>query len=112
MKGTIIQKSTLQFLKDLAANNDRNWFNANKERYQKAYGNMEQFFEQLILKMNTHDRIEIPYGRKNLYRIYNDVRFSSDKSPYNPRFAGYVGRSKPLLRGGYYLWIVPGGSRA
>lgn len=57
-----------------------------------------------------HDRLETPSGKKSLYRIYNDVRFSGDKTPYNPRFAGYLKREKPLLRGGYYFWIKPGGS--
>src|SRR5207253_2017846 len=42
---------------------------------------------------------------------YNDVRFSDEKAPYNPRFAGYLRRLKPHLRGGYYYWIKPGSSR-
>jgi uncharacterized protein (TIGR02453 family) len=112
MKGSIIQKSTLQFLKKLSLNNDRDWFNANKAQYLLAQENAERFFDHLIAKMNTHDQIETPSGKKSLYRIYNDVRFSNDKTPYNPRFAGYLKRSKPMLRGGYYLWIRPGGTRA
>jgi uncharacterized protein (TIGR02453 family) len=112
MSHSIIQKSTLQFLKNLSANNDRDWFNANKGHYIKARENAEQFFDQLIAKMNTHDQLSTPSGKKSLYRIYNDVRFSKDKSPYNPRFAGYLKRIKPMLRGGYYLWIRPGSSRA
>jgi uncharacterized protein (TIGR02453 family) len=67
--------------------------------------------DHLILLMSKHDRIETISGKKALYRIYNDVRFSKDKSPYNPRFAGYMRRTKPLLRGGYYIWIRPGASR-
>lgn len=67
--------------------------------------------DALIARMNVHDQIETPSGKKSLYRIYNDVRFSKDKSPYNPRFAGYLKRRKPMLRGGYYFWIKPGGSR-
>ncbi len=102
----------MRFLKNLAVNNDRDWFNANKSEYQKAQQNAEQFFDALIAKMNTHDQIETPGGKKGLYRIYNDVRFSNDKTPYSPRFAGYLRRTKPFLRGGYYLWIKPGASRA
>ncbi len=64
--------------------------------------------DELIRKMNSHDRIETPSGKKSLYRIYNDVRFAKDKMPYNPRFAGYLKRTKPFLRGGYYFWIRPG----
>lgn len=106
----IIQKSTLEFLRNLAKNNNREWFTVHKEEYVRAHENAIDFVDALILKMNMHDRIETPSGKKSLYRIYNDVRFSGDKSPYNPRFAGYLKREKPLLRGGYYFWIKPGGS--
>lgn len=107
----MIQKSTLLFLKKLSVNNDRDWFNANKDLYIQAKENVEGFLDALIAKMNTHDQIETPSGKKSLYRIYNDVRFSKDKTPYSPRFSGYLKRSKPLLRGGYYFWIKPGNSR-
>ncbi len=106
-----IEKSTFDFLKKLAKNNNREWFNAHKEDYLSAKENAEQFVDALIAKMNEHDQIETPSGKKSLYRIYNDVRFSNDKTPYNPRFAGYLKRVKPHLRGGYYYWIKPGASR-
>jgi uncharacterized protein (TIGR02453 family) len=106
-----IQKSSFDFLKRLAANNNREWFHAHKAAYELAKENAEQFADALISKMNMHDRIETTSGKKSLYRIYNDVRFAKDKSPYNPRFAGYLKRSKPFLRGGYYFWIRPGGTR-
>ncbi len=106
-----INKSTLDFLTRLSKNNNRDWFNRHKSDYLEAQLNAEQFMDGLILKMSTHDRIETISGKKALYRIYNDVRFSKDKSPYSPRFAGYIRRSKPLLRGGYYIWIRPGASR-
>ncbi|HEV8514892.1 MAG TPA: DUF2461 domain-containing protein [Cyclobacteriaceae bacterium] len=108
---SVIQKSTLSFLKMLSKNNDREWFNDHKGEYLQAQENAIAFADQLIGLMNRHDRIETPSGKKSLYRIYNDVRFSNDKSPYNPRFAGYLRRHKPLLRGGYYWWIKPGASR-
>lgn len=107
----IIQKSTFDFLKRLSKNNNRDWFNANKGEYIAALSNAEGFFDALIAEMNVHDRIETPSGKKSLYRIYNDVRFSDDKTPYNPRFTGHLKRLKPQLRGGYYLWIKPGQSR-
>jgi uncharacterized protein (TIGR02453 family) len=107
---TVIQPSTIDFLKKLTKNNDREWFNNHKEEYLQAQQNAIAFADQLIALMNKHDRIETPSGKKSLYRIYNDVRFSTDKPPYNPRFAGYLRRHKPLLRGGYYWWIKPGAS--
>lgn len=111
MMSISIEKSTLDFLKKLSAHNDRDWFNANKEKYLAAQENIVAFADHLIAAMNRHDLIETPSGKKSIYRIYNDVRFSKDKSPYNPRFAGYLKRAKPFLRGGYYWWIKPGGSR-
>ena len=106
-----VQKSTFDFLKKLSRNNNREWFTVHKEEYIKAQQNAIEFVDALISKMNVHDRIETPSGKKSLYRIYNDVRFSEDKIPYNPRFAGYLKREKPLLRGGYYFWLKPGESR-
>ncbi|HPM32769.1 MAG TPA: DUF2461 domain-containing protein [Chryseolinea sp.] len=106
-----ISKSTLDFLHKLSRNNNRDWFNDHKTLYLQAQENVEHFMDALITKMNVHDQLETPSGKKALYRIYNDVRFSKDKSPYNPRFAGYLKRVKPYLRGGYYIWIKPGGSR-
>ncbi len=111
MRQPIIEKDTFLFLKNLSRNNNRDWFNAHKSGYQRAKENTEVFIDALIAKMNTHDQIETPSGRKSLYRIYNDVRFSNDKTPYNPRFAGYMRRIKPMLRGGYYFWIKPGATR-
>lgn len=106
-----IEKSTLDFLKKLQKNNNREWFNEHKPQYLKAQENVEHFVDVLIAKLNTHDQLSTPSGKKSLYRVYNDVRFSKDKTPYSARFAGYLKRTKPFLRGGYYFWIRPGGSR-
>jgi uncharacterized protein (TIGR02453 family) len=105
-----LHTSTLQFLKDLSLHNNRDWFNARKHLYLEAQANVEEFVDALIVKMNAHDHIITPSGKKSLYRIYHDVRFSKDKSPYTARFSGYLKRAKPLLRGGYYFWIKPGSS--
>ena len=107
----MIHRSTLDFLKNLSLNNNRDWFAAHKAEYQAALENAWQFFDDVIDRLNTHDRIETPSAKKALYRIYNDLRFAKDDSPYNPRFAGHFARTKPVLRGGYYLWIKPGESR-
>lgn len=111
MKSAVIQPSTFSYLKKLAKNNNREWFNNHKDEYLLAQANMHQWIDALIDKMNAHDQLETPSGKKSLYRIYNDVRFLKDKTPYNPRFAGSLRRVKPMLRGGYYYWIKPGGSR-
>ncbi len=108
---SVIQTSTMSFLKRLAKNNNREWFEKHKDECLQAQQNLISFVNALIAEMNKHDQLETPNGKKSLYRIYNDVRFSKDKTPYNPRFAGYLKRLKPGLRGGYYYWIKPGASR-
>lgn len=110
MTHTAIQKSTLKFLKNLSANNNREWFSKNKTVYIAAHENMSAFLDDLISEMNAHDHIENTSGRKSLYRIYSDARFSKDNIPYRPRFAASLQRATKLLRGGYYLNINPGKS--
>lgn len=108
MKDSPILPSSITFLKNLEKNNNRDWFNENKEGYVAANTNIVAFADQLITLMNTHDAIENVSGKKSLYRIYNDVRFSKNKSPYKPRFALGLQRATKLKRGGYYLNIQPG----
>jgi uncharacterized protein (TIGR02453 family) len=108
---SVIEKKTFDFLKALTRNNNREWFNAHKSDYLQAQQNVIHCLDTLIDKMNEHDRLGTQTGKESLYRIYNDVRFSEDKTPYNPRFAGHFRRMKPHLRGGYYFWIKPGESR-
>jgi uncharacterized protein (TIGR02453 family) len=105
-----IQKSTLEFLNQLKVNNNREWFERNKERYRAAHENMIGFMDSLIAEMNKVDNIETISGKKSLFRIYRDVRFSKDKTPYKPNFAGSFSRLGKHLRGGYYLRIRPGES--
>lgn len=107
----VIKKSTYNFLKRLAANNNRDWFSDHKLEYQEALRNAEEVMDALLYSMSKHDSIETPSGKKALYRIYNDVRFAKDKTPYTARFSGYLRRAKPQLRGGYYIRIKPGASR-
>ena len=111
MRMSVIKKSTLVFLRQLSSNNNREWFSTHKDAYLQAKENAEQFVDALIQKMSVHDQLETSSGKQSLFRIYNDVRFSKDKAPYNARFFGYLKRLKPALRGGYYFWIKPGDSR-
>lgn len=101
-----IQSSTLQFLKDLSNNNNREWFQSNKDRYEAAHENMKQFVAAVEKALGETDHLE---GSK-LFRIYKDVRFSKDKSPYKNNFGTGFSRATNRLRGGYYLHIEPGAS--
>lgn len=104
----MIKSETLDFLTDLKSNNNRDWFNENKPRYQEAHQNVIEFFDALIDEMKKIDNIENESGKKSLLRIYRDIRFSKDKTPYSPRLSGGLKRATKWLRGGYYVHIEPG----
>lgn len=103
-----IAPSAFEFLKLLKKNNDRDWFNAHKERYLKELEYIQQFADALLLEMNKHDVIETPTGKKSLHRIYRDIRFSKDKTPYNTHWGGGFKRATKKRRGSYYFHLQPG----
>lgn len=107
MQSTYNLNHTLDFLKKLSKNNNKEWFTKNKEVYQKTYEELIVFADLLLAEMNKHDTIETPSGKKSLYRIYNDVRFSKNKSPYKNNLGGGLRRATKHLRGGYYFHIEP-----
>jgi uncharacterized protein (TIGR02453 family) len=110
MSSVVIQKESLDFLKKLSKNNNRDWFNVHKDKYLEARENIIGFADALLLKMNKHDKIETMSGKESLFRIYKDVRFSKDKTPYNTHWSGAFKRATKKLRGGYYFKFKPGGS--
>lgn len=101
----------MTFLSGLAQNNHKEWFQAHRAEYDAAQANVLAFVQQLLLRMQDHDKLSSTRPKDALYRIYSDTRFHKDKSPYNPRFLIGVGRLKPYLRGGYTLRIQPGNSQ-
>lgn len=103
-----IYSSGLDFLKQLKENNNKEWFTQHKEVYQRELLLVENFAEGLLQELNTHDVIETVSGKKSLYRIYRDTRFSNNKTPYKNYFAGRFGRATRYRRGGYYFHIEPG----
>ena len=101
-----IEKSSFQFLKDLKKNNNRDWFADHKPTFIEAQNNIKAFYSAIQDNLNQHDEIE----KMKIFRIYRDVRFSKDKTPYKPHFAGSFSRLGKYLRGGYYLRVRPGES--
>jgi uncharacterized protein (TIGR02453 family) len=108
----VISKNILNFLKDLHKNNNREWFNANKSVYNKVRLEYEMFVELLIQRINQFDEDIGPLAANDaIYRIFRDIRFSSDKSPYKTHFGAYISRGgKKAANPGYYFHIQPGGS--
>jgi len=102
----------LDFLKDLKANNNREWFQANKDRYNQARLLFESFINELIPLIREIDPlIDMITAKDCVFRIYRDVRFSADKAPYKPNMGAYIARGgKSSVMAGYYVHFEPGSS--
>lgn len=109
----MITPSTFQFLKDLKTNNNREWFTANKPRYDAAKKEFEEFINVLIPKLAVFDKsIGHLTAKDCVFRIYRDVRFSKDKSPYKTHLGAYISKAgkKTDVHGnaGYYIHLEDG----
>ncbi|MDC6363392.1 MULTISPECIES: DUF2461 domain-containing protein [Flavobacteriaceae] len=106
MNNSIISKEAFDILKVLAKNNNKEWFEKNKSVFKKHESEVKSFFESVKERLSQHDDIE----KMKMFRIYRDVRFSKDKTPYKTHFAGSFSRLGAHLRGGYYIHLQPGNS--
>ena len=100
----------LKFLKSIAKNNDREWFEKNKPKYLEAKQLHEDFLEVLHKELLKFDEgLAGLNPRKLAFRIYRDVRFSKDKRPYKVNMgAGFSPKGKMMQDPGYYIHIEPG----
>ncbi|MEK6483828.1 DUF2461 domain-containing protein [Myroides odoratimimus] len=96
----------MDFLITLSQNNNKPWFTENKPTFDKVFAEVKAYFKMIYDEMQQHDSIDVFH----VHRIYRDVRFSKDKTPYKDYFGLHLGRTKPMLRGGYYVNIEPGRS--
>ena len=100
----------LEFLKLLAANNNREWFQAHKADYQEVQADFDELLSTVIARIAGFDE-SVSHVRPQdcTYRIYRDVRFSPDKSPYKNHIGGYINaHGKKSNHCGYYLHLEPG----
>ncbi|OQV07714.1 hypothetical protein CLAIMM_12109 isoform 2 [Cladophialophora immunda] len=106
-----IHPNTMAFLKDLKANNDREWLKMHEVDYRVSWKDWEGFVETLTERITEIDETIPELPPKDLvFRIYRDIRFSSDPTPYKPHFAAAwsrTGRKGPYAC--YYVQIQPGG---
>ena len=110
----MLQASTLKFLKDLKKHNNKPWFEKNKSNYLGAKEDIEQFIEQVIGGFGKIDaEIATLQPKDCTYRIYRDVRFSKDKTPYKTNMGAYLNKGgKKMPTAGYYMHIESGRSMA
>ena len=102
-------KDIISFLEDLAANNDRAWFEANRDRYKAVKSRMDAVAKDFIKAVAAFDpSVEGVQVKDATYRIYRDTRFTKDKSPYKTWFGVYVcPRGKRSGLSGYYMHVEP-----
>jgi uncharacterized protein (TIGR02453 family) len=109
-----VKTSTFKFLKDLKKNNNKPWFEKNKSGYLDAKDDAEHFVAQLIQGLGKVDADIAPlHVKDSTYRIYRDVRFSSDKTPYKTHMGAFLNKGgKKMPTAGYYFHAQPGRSMA
>lgn len=112
MAEMVIHISTLQFLRQLRRHNEREWFEAHRTDYLLAKRNVEDFVGEVIRLFSSIDpHIAGLQPRDCLFRIYRDIRFSKDKTPYKTHFAAsFQRKGKRVHTPGYYLHIEPDGN--
>ena len=98
-----INPDVFKFYKALEKNNNRKWFEPQKERFKVLEAEIKVFNDGVKTGLEESDEIE----KVKIFRIYRDVRFSKNKTPYKTHFGISFHRKKPNLRGGYYLHIAP-----
>ncbi|MGE5424825.1 MAG: DUF2461 domain-containing protein [Syntrophothermus sp.] len=107
-----MNSSVLSFLSDLQLHNDREWFQKNKQRYEEAKNEFEVTVNHLIAGISKFDdSVKYLVAKDCMFRIFRDVRFSNDKSPYKTNFGAWMSKGGRKHSGpGYYLHIQPGES--
>ncbi|WP_443945857.1 DUF2461 domain-containing protein [Pedobacter sp. AW1-32] len=109
----MLKKETLQFIKDVAENNNREWFAEHKDTYEESKADILKLVAELIPELAKVDPL-IPATldpKKCLLRIYRDVRFSKNKDPYKNNYGiWFSSKSKGGNEPGYYVHIQPGKS--
>jgi len=98
----MLSKEVFFFLKSLKKHNNRPWFKENITNFRAAETNVKLFYSELYNELNQVDSID----KFKVFRIYRDIRFSKNKTPYKTHFSGSFHRTKPELRGGYYLHLA------
>jgi len=108
----MLSKDTLQFLEDLKANNNRDWFLDNKKRYEVFKKDYHQLVTDFLNAMKPLDpSLEMLEVKNCTFRINRDIRFSKDKSPYKSHLGVWLSSgTKGQNRSGYYVHIEKGGS--
>lgn len=108
----MITKNIISFLHELKENNNREWFQANKNKYETAKSDFENFVINFIPEVIKIDKdLGLLQAKDCIFRIYRDTRFSKDKTPYKTNFGAFFvkGGKSSWRHAGYYIHIEPDG---
>jgi len=108
----ITMQEILNFLSELKENNNKEWFDQNRSRYEASKKKVLFLTELLIHEISKFDTEIGNLDPKNcVFRIFRDVRFSNDKTPYKTNMGTYIAKGgRKSISAGYYIHIEPGGS--
>lgn len=110
-----LSKNTFNFLNEIKANNNREWFQENRQQYDTALADFTEFSQNILLGLSKIDHLvaaDYPVN-KCIFRIYRDIRFSKDKTPYKTCLsAGFSSHGRSSKVPGYYIQLEPGKSFA
>jgi uncharacterized protein (TIGR02453 family) len=107
----MLHTSTFSFIKSLSENNNKPWFDEHRDEYAKAKEDFEVFVTQLLEEMAVLEpALRDQKAKDCIFRIFRDVRFSKDKTPYKAHFGAYMSKGGRKYEGaGFYIHIEPGG---
>ncbi len=105
-------ESIFSFLRSLALNNNREWFTENKKEYQQALGEFREFTAKVLNGIVLFDpSLGDQVAKDTIFRIYKDVRFSKDKTPYKTHFGSWMTKGgRKSTDAGYYFHLEPDNS--
>jgi uncharacterized protein (TIGR02453 family) len=106
----IISKETFTFLNKLKSNNNRPWFEKNRSLYEKARAEYLSFTTSLVEGIRKIESIPEKEPAKYMHRIYRDIRFSKDKTPYKSHLSSIIERGPENQKCPVYFHIQPGKS--
>lgn len=103
--------TSIEFLRELSKNNTREWFDANRNRYEIAKKTFESFTDEIISEVRHFDStIGTLKAKDCAFRIFRDTRFSKDKTPYKINMGAFIARGgRKSVYAGYYLHLEPDG---
>jgi uncharacterized protein (TIGR02453 family) len=107
----MLHNTTITFIEELAENNNKPWFDAHRNEYETARKDFESVVTGILTGLSETEALFKEQNAKDcIFRIFRDVRFSKDKTPYKAHFGAFFTNGGRKFRGGgYYLHIEPGG---